>query len=389
MFYGDGTGTPLNGLGMWWKTSLDGATWGAATQLGSEMGNKTAHITVYFDGVSFHYALSPMSYAPGNKVFYRKGTPNTDGTITWAAAEQLVTTIDNLPLTVSGIVTDSNGYPWIVWDSQIWAYVYGSTTKNGIWTNGPQKNLGAGSLVGWASFIVALSSGKLYAGTTEINSSTCRGYLYNGATWEAVETITTNYKIAAENYSGVSIADNTIYFSYSSQDNTGIKCAIRSPAGVWSQTTINALDLQTSLSLVGTLIYAFYFSITTDLVYYKKYDNGWGAENIWVDETVDQLFTLVDAGITSSSGLNVGLVGYVTKIVAPFSIKVAGLQIAPVGVSSTGSFSEGERKNVLLDDQIKTRLLEYPFCLISRGGGKGKGVLPPLKIPEPVRRHGN
>jgi len=68
-FYSDGTNAG-------WKTSADGTTWtGAFTSIAACIYG--THFSVWFDGTYVHYARYKT-----NDLFYRRGTPVDDGTIT-------------------------------------------------------------------------------------------------------------------------------------------------------------------------------------------------------------------------------------------------------------------------------------------------------------------
>lgn len=92
------------------------------------------------DSNTLHYARHADT-VPEDTIYYRMGTPHSNGTITWAAAEQTVsiTTGGTLTNRVS-IVIDEAGYPWVSWvdvaglgaDASV--YVETSTTNDGTWT---------------------------------------------------------------------------------------------------------------------------------------------------------------------------------------------------------------------------------------------------------------
>lgn len=109
--------------------------------------------SVYFDGTHIHIVVE--GFASGDwqhYIYYRMGTCNGDGTITWAAGWQSVPSalyccVSN---TLPNIVVDSYGYPFIAFSmieshymcsgSCNYAYQYAlvinSTTKDGTWTTG-------------------------------------------------------------------------------------------------------------------------------------------------------------------------------------------------------------------------------------------------------------
>ncbi len=77
-FYSDGTN-------MVYKTSSDGVTWSAATAI--REATYGYRFSVDFNGTHLAYAYA--SSASGDSLYWRMGVPNSDGTITWSAPEQV------------------------------------------------------------------------------------------------------------------------------------------------------------------------------------------------------------------------------------------------------------------------------------------------------------
>jgi hypothetical protein len=69
---------------LYWYHSVDGLTWtqgGYITPLSIGRG-----FSVWFDGTYVHYCYANESY--GGAIYYRRGTPNADGSITWSTATE-------------------------------------------------------------------------------------------------------------------------------------------------------------------------------------------------------------------------------------------------------------------------------------------------------------
>lgn len=84
-----------------------------------------------------------------DRVMYRMGTPESNGTITWAAVEQSVAILTNelyITPTMVNICCDEDGYPWIIFiddnggDPNKYPVVISSSTKNGTWTQDVYKD---------------------------------------------------------------------------------------------------------------------------------------------------------------------------------------------------------------------------------------------------------
>ncbi len=105
------------------SADLSAGSWAAPTTLrDADYGRRLA--VWYDDGTdSVHIAVVDKS---DSNLYYRLGTPETDGTITWAADWDVVVAGGSY----INIVTNSDGYPFVAKD----ATVYRSTTKNGTFT---------------------------------------------------------------------------------------------------------------------------------------------------------------------------------------------------------------------------------------------------------------
>ena len=94
VFYG-------NGSKLCYRTSSDGSTWSSENQIESALGY---YVDVLFDGTYVHY----VNCYGG--VYYRRGTPNSNGTITWSASEQTITGYSGISPLNATLCVDANGY---------------------------------------------------------------------------------------------------------------------------------------------------------------------------------------------------------------------------------------------------------------------------------------
>ncbi len=149
-----------NGSYMVYRTSLDGETWSSATTIRTSSYGYS--FSIWFDETYVHYV-----YAENSNMTYRRGLPNSDGSITWSTdiEEQTGVTSNNYYPCVS---VDSNGCPWIVfrWNNVTYwgVFVIKSSLNNGSWstaTGFPEilRNTGYTACLGLA---VPLTSGKMF-----------------------------------------------------------------------------------------------------------------------------------------------------------------------------------------------------------------------------------
>lgn len=129
--------------GIRYKTSENGVSWSsessALTTLSTDIGEL---FSVWYNG-SGYFSYVAVRYNPRTSreyITYRSGTPNSDGSITWRAAEQTVYTASSSSdeIRLPSVCLDWNGYPLIGYSrgsgATFNAYVTKSTKNDGTWT---------------------------------------------------------------------------------------------------------------------------------------------------------------------------------------------------------------------------------------------------------------
>ena len=114
---------------IYYRTSSDGITWSARTFVTSVVGGNAWDFDLWFDGTYLHYVAKAEAY----KTVYRRGTPISDGSITWSAAEQVVTSTKCCDYPT--VTVDALGYPFIGYrdDDDLYPYVTKSSKNDGTW----------------------------------------------------------------------------------------------------------------------------------------------------------------------------------------------------------------------------------------------------------------
>lgn len=120
-------------------SSADGATWSSPNTVRATPEAWT--FSTWFDGTFVYYAaFSSESLTESRILYYRRGTPNANGAITWSAAEGTVWTEGPNQLAFyPSVVTDSNGYPYVAYPYKdtstgiSYVYVAKSSTNDGTW----------------------------------------------------------------------------------------------------------------------------------------------------------------------------------------------------------------------------------------------------------------
>jgi hypothetical protein len=338
VFYSDGTN-------MVYRTSTDGSTWTSPTTVRAAAYGYM--FSVWFDGTYLHYA-----YASTSSIYYRRGTPNSDGTITWSAVEQTVSTTYNkadYPM----LSVDSNGYVWIGYrdytGTYYYPYVVKSGNNDGTWGTTPSGfpyQLSTTSNNYWKVSVIPLTAGKMLA-VYVYSSLTIKARKWDGSAWGSeVATASTPYD--GRYYSAVAQGDDVhlvflkntgydiLYVKYTYNTNSfGTETTLQAGATAYSAPVIS-IDTSTND------LYVFAATKTTntpsgwtaDHIYYIKYtasSGTWGSWTDWIDESTEVL-TGADrlTCFYQAYGNYIGLL-YMTKTASPYNVKFAYLSLAAVG----------------------------------------------------------
>jgi len=332
IFYSDGSNIV-------YRTSIDGVSW--TNTLTIVAGTLGRFISVCFDGVYMHYAYASTTCESYG--YYRKGTPNSDGTITWVTSSQIaIENATDTSIYFPYIAVDSAGYPFIGYKTEKTGYHYPYVTKsslnNGSWATASGFPLKLNtSFAYWGVVVVPLLSSKMYVayGHTEdaFGGSSLWGRLYNGTGFESVESpigslqLTTPYDMPL--FSVVAI-NNDVYVAFAEKTSYDIHFVKRTYGTGWgSIENIQLSTTQTSapvLTIVGTDILCFWMgSPTPNHIYYKSRINGvWDTNPTdYQNEASETLFN--NRAITSfyqDYDRHVGLL-YLTKPSSPYNVKFA------------------------------------------------------------------
>lgn len=339
-FYSDGTNAG-------WEFSADGITWtGVFTNIGACV--EGSHFSVWFDGIFVHYVRFD-----NHDLFYRRGTPVNDGTITWDPAGEQTVYDGSIgdEYTFPCIAVDSNGYAWIgalrTFGGNDTPYVLKNANNDGTWADdaGFPHELSAVDDSSWSVCPVPLTSGRAYVIYCR-DSNPPLGILYD-AGWDVEESDLADYSIeSGYNFSAVAYGDN-VHFVYNRYITNQIRHNERVWGVGWNAADVLVQDAVTeectpALSIDPSTgdLYCFWTDYNTSHVYYKKYSGGsWdvGATD-WIDESTDGIkFDWLISSFYMDYGGYVGLL-YVTKTASPYNVRFAFLTMAPP-VGWTGTIS--------------------------------------------------
>ena len=180
---------------MVYRTSTDGLNWiSPETVRSARHGN---YFSIWFDGTYLHYAYT--SSVTNTPLYYRRGTPNSDGSITWSAIQTAVAGTPDIRYSYPFVSVDSAGHAWIgcgyVDVTTPWIYtpyVTKSSTTTGIWATdaGFPHSFPSMSAFGLIS-IIPLTANNMLAIYVYDTNKKVRACLWNGTTW-GIEVSTSN-----------------------------------------------------------------------------------------------------------------------------------------------------------------------------------------------------
>jgi len=258
----------------YYSSSLDGINWKSPTQLTSFKSNN-----IHWDGTYIHTYRS---------TYYRRGIPQSDGTIDWE---------DQVKYTVLGggygnITTDSEGYPCIIWSSNIAPIGYqphvirASSIDGTSW----EEPLKLEAVRAYHNLILPLTNRKLYAIYDKVTGHELTGRYFDGESWSDPIAIATHYQ--GFTYSGVTIGD-TIYLVYLDINGRNY-LKTWTPSSGWSDAeevndTYTSTNGFPTLSKFGTRTICVIWTYQDKVLYRKKRVDLGNWEDIveWITEPVN------------------------------------------------------------------------------------------------------
>lgn len=383
VFYSDGSN-------MVYRTSTDGSTWTDTTNVRECPAGHC--FSIWFDGTYVHYA-----YVDSGRIYYRRGTPNSDGTITWSASEQTV------PILYANtyypfVSVDSSGYVWIGYCGRsdigyYYPYVIRSGNNDGTWGTTPsgfpyQLSSGITDAV-WHVTAVPLTSGKMLVVYTYA-SDVVRLRSWNGSAWNPEVTVSSTIQYGYCHSVVAEGDDADIVFLKSTGYNIVHVRYTYSSNSLSAEHTVIAGAPSTSAPVLcrdytEDKLYVFWATKTTgspsgataNHIYYQTSTNDgvtWSSPVDWIDESSEVLSE--EYTLTCFYQLYAYMIGlvYMTKTASPFNVKFAFLSTnaAPTigGFQAPARFSAGK--------------FFFLNCTINDADGTGDFLNATLKLNETV-----
>ncbi len=302
---------------------------------------------VHFDGTYLHFAI--VVDRP-NDIYYRRGLPNYDASITWSDDWQTVSTIYHdafYPL----ITTDVQGYPFIGYQDNVDVngrpYIIKAQYNNGTWGTTPSPfpyQLSSTTDDYWIVRPIGLPVFSSYVYVIYARGGQYPlGRMWASTYFQSEESDITDYTLPS-GYpkfsvvdSGTGAATSKIHFIYVRSSTYDLRYNIRSfvetpkwqandelvEAGVGSSTHPSLCIDKTT----GTL-YCFWAKTSTDHVYYQTGTSGDWTDDVvdWIDESAEQIPVDRVTSFYESYNGKIGVI-YFSNTSQPFNIKFNWLEI--------------------------------------------------------------
>jgi hypothetical protein len=331
IFFADGTNIRFT-------SSEDGETWAPSTivRVGPYPNyTKGNEFSIVFDGTYFHYVYASYYQA---SIYYRRGTPHSDGTIDWQTEQLVNNSIQRYWYPT--IAVDSNGYPWISYTGRTgtntyYPFVIKSSRNDGIWATESGFPFQLDNITytdQWITSVIALNSGRVYAIYQNWMYPVFRGRLWTGS-WSGHETVSSVYSVHSQAMK-VSAMGDDVHIAYQPMENSNAiiyqKRTYGSGWGSEETVTLNAIvssSVGICLNTSTGLIVVFWDNINTDHIYYKKKQAGvWDSSDTdWIDESVDKLSDVWELTSSPKSQNGKMTIAYSTKESSPYKVRFAVL----------------------------------------------------------------
>lgn len=252
-----------------WRTSTDGSSWSSFTILFAD----NDALDFWYDNTTDKICVALPDDTVG--VYYRQGTPNSSGLITWDSDWVLVCSDDPC---MPRMLKDSDGYPWISYfdtDNYELNVVKASTTSGSSW--GTPTTLWTSGMYYQPTIIVPLMEGKLLAIGSK-TASPLESRLYNGSLWESAVT-TSFYPHDEDRLDAVADGDN-VHLAFLNATSLDIVYAKYVYGSGWgSVETVQASTislLHPSITLMSAdRVRVFFFEDTYSIKYRDRISGSW------------------------------------------------------------------------------------------------------------------
>jgi hypothetical protein len=340
VFYSDSSDNYLK-----YKSSTDGSTWSSPVTVYSATVYSRS-FNVYFDGTYVHIAIKPFDTGA---VYYRRGVPNSDGSITWSTTtwQTVATDVASGRENQVQVAVDSTGKPWVTYEVYVSNYqirVRRSTTTDGTWsddTTSPfpyTSTFGHGTATYQMGLLLPLSSGKMYIiGFTSV-APYVKGIYYDGSSFteESIPiTPRTGYYVLYGSYNcgahSAVVLNDVVHYVVTASTSSAVETSIiyiKRQNGSWTGQTELLYTPYSNAPYIASItadpqkgdLYVFYIH------HYRSFVNAtgtWTSDTAWFDDSV------IEKSVSSYRMVQNYLIGvvYSNGTASPYNVKFALMQL--------------------------------------------------------------
>jgi hypothetical protein len=318
-----------DGSNFGWKTSPDGADWtGTFTAYAA---SSSAFCDVWYDEPNNKICVARTTATSGQN-YYKQGTPNSDGSITWdSVSEYVFNSVDALSSGLN-VVKDSAGYPWVSYkDSANNEKVVKATATDGSSWGSP-TTLWANRATGSERIkILPLTGGKMLA-ISSASGLVFQSRLFDGSTWATAVNASTSTPYTFEYFDAVADGDNA-HLVFVDGSLTVLYVKYTYGTGWGSQETVETATLywyHPSVTLKSTdKVRVFYLKSATTIKYRDRDAGAWQTA-VTISSTEASMTCLSSSFKAFSSKFSVI---WKSGASSPYNVRFEGYTIAAVVVA--------------------------------------------------------
>jgi len=281
----------LENMAIRYRVSSDGVNWGEpvlVTRVGW-----ADFFSLHYDGIYIHYVCTLW----GPRIWYRRGTPQSNGAIIWSAGEQDIPVLSDFYSTDPTICVDTEGFPWVgcYGEDEREPLICKSGQNNGTWISndpGYPFSLNPVGRQHYGVIAVPLTSGKIYAiylrsfqkeARPDLPTAPIYGRLWDGTSWGPEEQVSvsnvanTDFHLA----SAVAVGDDVHITFLKDQTYDLIHLKRTWPNGWEDENTIVPSATPTSAPVISyskKLNRLYCFWAENNAIFYSKF-----SQNDWVE----------------------------------------------------------------------------------------------------------
>ena len=371
LFYQDPRNTCEHQSGcLEFTTSTNGTRWSTPTTVPVHVAD--GDFSVYTDNSNIFYVRyneTSFESTCGQKLQFRTGTLNINGTVSWQPEQTVVTGASFQALPGEQIIVDSNGQAWIAYFIENKSgcggsgtdrpqIIHSTGTNYAVWSGNTTLCVASCHSNIWRIGLASLGNGRVYASYWLTNRD-LHGRLYNGTSWQAEEQISPTATTTDAN-AWLFNAGTSLYQIYYDNTTETFSLATRSSTGIWTTNLIGSGESHTGTiafspsytslpdaagyDVTNNRFYLFWMNATNHAI-----DQWTGLANTWTKTTgiVSTGMVTYPDGITcfiQSPPTTIGAIFYTSSTTSPFTINAvttsfySGNSTGRLVVTVTGQF---------------------------------------------------